>query len=621
MTDWLETNLNAVRERHPQLYDRLSSYFARTHGGKKCVLTAEAGFSNLEFQEGEHAGRKLYWDSPEREYEKSLALSALKAPRILILDGFGLGYHFKILSQSLPRSVRDILVVEKSFEVFANALKIADWREALSDGRFEFFVGLELKDFAAEIQAYLLQNERLIYTDRTEHFYFEPALTLDGPYYVAFSEAFAQGIKALKSLYVTPGEDNYRALANIVRNARHLPKWPWIQDVPKIFQGWPVAIIGAGPSLAGELANLKKYRHKFGVIAADAALLPLLNFGIVPDAVVSVERVASMRHLFDGLPKDCAVPLFTLPSIHPEVLRRYGGPIVFMKRRATFGDWLRPDLDQMIVPLGVSSVAYSVAVCLGANEIFLFGQDLAFGKGTTLSHVAGTSEYVTETTSDYKGIGLEEITGNSGETLKTTRFWKEFHAEFERLIPFFGLPCRHVIHPNEGARIHGAVLTSPGDFWSRCATDLPDVSFDFGELQPRPGSLDHLNAEFKATADYLDGFAAAMLSFLEKLSLDYHDRIDVMANSELAEVYEDALARWESWRQELIDLDANRFYHFLNCLFSGHHILTLSEREALKPEKDKLLYYMLFYMLKTGEWGREALAWALRASHLLKSYV
>ncbi len=65
-----------------------------------------------------------------------------------------------------------------------------------------------------------------------------------------------------------------------------LKKSDTIEKIIKLIQGNTVFVIGSGPSLSTAIPRLRKYRKSIK-IAADSALKPLVENGIIPDIVIT----------------------------------------------------------------------------------------------------------------------------------------------------------------------------------------------------------------------------------------------------------------------------------------------------------------------------------------------
>ena len=159
-------------------------------------------------------------------------------------------------------------------------------------------------------------------------------------------------------------------------------------------------VTGAGPSLEAQAPRLAGLRESACLIATDASLPALLGFGLTPDLVVSIDcQLYSYHHFLQGLPP--AVPL-ALDLASPPILGRLASRALYFAgghplSRYVSAHWLNlPELDTS--GGNVAQAAVSLAVSLGAREIFLAGLDFsypngkAYSRGTFLYPVAAAVE-------------------------------------------------------------------------------------------------------------------------------------------------------------------------------------------------------------------------------------
>ena len=154
------------------------------------------------------------------------------------------------------------------------------------------------------------------------------------------------------------------------------------------------AVTAAGPSLIAQIERLRgEKRAGVFLIATDTSLPCLLNAGITPDAVISIDcQHISYYHFMDGLP--AGVPLF-LDLASPPLLS-------FLSKRNQFfsgGHPLTRYISRFYRPLpeldtsggNVTYAAVSLAQELGAREIELYGADFSYPGG--VSYARGTYIY------------------------------------------------------------------------------------------------------------------------------------------------------------------------------------------------------------------------------------
>lgn len=167
-----------------------------------------------------------------------------------------------------------------------------------------------------------------------------------------------------------------------------------IENLKNYYKGKPFVVCGAGPSLDKAIPHLKEHREKFVLIAADAAVKPLMAAGITPNYATSIERLNGLQKPFwDGLdPKTCELICF--PVVHPDVLKLFKGKIRIVYRNYAYYAYFQKSWPKGLLHCGgsTSNLAVRLAEYMGASEIVLAGIDHAYEKEGDLyrSHCSNT---------------------------------------------------------------------------------------------------------------------------------------------------------------------------------------------------------------------------------------
>jgi len=165
-------------------------------------------------------------------------------------------------------------------------------------------------------------------------------------------------------------------------------------DVGELFGRYPGATIlvaGAGPTLGEHYEKLRN--RKSPLIAVDAALKPLLQAGIVPEVVVSID------HLKDGvvplfnhvsLTKCTKTSLVYFPVTPPHVLALWPGERFVAYSNSDLYQFLRDRIPRAVLYSSGSVIhpAVDLAVHMGASRVIFLGADFGYPNG--MSHVAGS---------------------------------------------------------------------------------------------------------------------------------------------------------------------------------------------------------------------------------------
>jgi hypothetical protein len=164
---------------------------------------------------------------------------------------------------------------------------------------------------------------------------------------------------------------------NIISNIRHL-KTSW----RPVFPDKPVLLVGAGLSVDNALPLILKNRAKAVIICVDTALPPLIENGIIPDAVIIVEGGFYNTLDFVGH-KDCGVPVIADLSSYPPLLNSLPAHKSFFISRifpASFFTRLSTAFSLPLLPaLGsVATAALAYVLMHSRSAVILCGFDFCY---------------------------------------------------------------------------------------------------------------------------------------------------------------------------------------------------------------------------------------------------
>jgi len=145
------------------------------------------------------------------------------------------------------------------------------------------------------------------------------------------------------------------------------------------FDGRPVLLVSAGPSLLKQLPILEKYQSLFTIIVASAAYQNLKKHNISPDYILVVDpnkKIVWDERCNIGLIKDIGCDPMTAWS----------------NTKLSFMTTHHPSIKELMYAIGydvsslytggcVATSAFNVARMMGSNPIFMIGQDLAYTDG------------------------------------------------------------------------------------------------------------------------------------------------------------------------------------------------------------------------------------------------
>lgn len=297
---------------------------------------------------------------------------------------------------------------------------------------------------------------------------------------------------------------------------------PGIDDLKGAYKDVPALIVGAGPSLDSQLETIKKNNDRFVVIAADAALKPLLKAGIRVDYCTSIERLNNyQRPFFEGLPQ-VTTELVAFPVVLPSQFELYPGPIRIVYRNYSYFAYFEKAWPKGIVKCGgsTSHLALRLADWFGCRKIFLVGLDSAYEKHPTedlyRSHCSGTghvewSSYVPlkEFAENRKHLPPIMGTANDGSEVTTNLTYYQWAKEFTGELSEVGNRIPIVNCSPKGLRIEGIPFT---DFMA--AIQAYDERFE--KIPYKTGSLSRRKFEHKVVVHNFEAWILLSKAMMEE---------------------------------------------------------------------------------------------------------
>lgn len=256
-------------------------------------------------------------------------------------------------------------------------------------------------------------------------------------------------------------EDSLIGLNNNLYNTRFILHSKDVSRLKGSFPDVPAFVVSAGPSLEKNMHQLKQIQNRGLIFAVDTILGKLLDAGIIPHFVCSIER---FPEVFDYYYKDKDIPpdiALLSPSVIPTAVFEChrGLKIIPMRQGVREYYWLNDRLLKLpqdsFISMGasVAHLPFGFAAHLGASPIVLVGQDLAYAQDGQRSHSSGT--IYDQITHGLENMTRIEVEGYHGGKILSMKDWVDFRLWFESEIIRRNL---FVINATEGgARIAGTV--------------------------------------------------------------------------------------------------------------------------------------------------------------------
>ena len=234
----------------------------------------------------------------------------------------------------------------------------------------------------------------------------------------------------------------FRTAVNLRKNQKHLQIS--LEEIKSqlCYKEW--IVVSAGPSLDEQITFLKESKGQKGIVAVNTVLRRLFREGVRPDLVVAADQYVQMKEHIDGIGEQTAgIPMIAEERVNWQYTEQYQGAICFVK----VGD--AADEESWKVSGSVAGLALEAAVRLGAEKVYLVGQDLAYPDGKT--YAAGMP-YVAEAQS--RGTML--VPSADGGMVPTSEAFNWFRIGLETQIASYP-DVRFVNLSRHGALIKGCV--------------------------------------------------------------------------------------------------------------------------------------------------------------------
>jgi len=164
-----------------------------------------------------------------------------------------------------------------------------------------------------------------------------------------------------------------------------------LSQLKDLYKARPAIIVSAGPSLRKNKHLLKDARDRAVIIAMQTTLQPLLEMGVEPHFVTSLDYHDISTRFWEKLPQTLRTQLVAEPKASSAIFDLNPGPLWLLGNDFAENLLSEMKLNKAKLPSGatVAHLAYYLAEYLGCDPIIFVGQDLGFSDG--LCYTPGTS--------------------------------------------------------------------------------------------------------------------------------------------------------------------------------------------------------------------------------------
>jgi hypothetical protein len=371
---FFERNLLALDREGENLCERLS--VAVTTAARYRMLEARNGGiipSIVDLNGKAHPLHSLI--DPVKEAER-LVSSTSGAGFLLFL---GLGGGYQVESALKNEKVERIIIIDFDIDGIAEILSHKDFVHVFNDKRVSLLVDPDVW----EVEKKILESYRPLLHGNLRSIPLRTRCNGEKEKFFPVADAVNRAIEKISLDYSVQAQFGKRWFSNIVHNILRSG-----QQSGSIPPAAHVAVCAAGPSLDKQIGRLRKRRSGLFVIATDTSFLTLVNHGIVPDAVLTIDcQHIAYRHFIGTEHVKTRLFLDIAAPPHPASLSPY-----FFSDSHPFSLFVSKyykSFPQVDVSGGnVTYAAVSLAAALQAETIELYGADFSYPEGKTYTQGA-----------------------------------------------------------------------------------------------------------------------------------------------------------------------------------------------------------------------------------------
>ena len=317
------------------------------------------------------------------------------------------------------------------------------------------------------------------------------------------------------------------------------------KSIEQPYPDFPIFIIANGPSLDNDIEVIKQYRQDAIIVSCNSATTSLLNYGVIPDFHVALERTKSTEDFLTAfIPEEIRkqINLLVLNVMYPNVLNLFGWCGVALKGKEAgtslfnLAEYNDNGAIHEILPFSnplVGNTALSFFGSLKFNNIYLFGADNGY-KDPDYHHSKNSYYYSGDGKPAHEPLkmgGKHVVKGNLGGQVLTDNFMYVGKVQMERFIDFNKRPESYIYNCSDGCYIEGSLPLASRDIILQKANVTKSEVINavkersFSKVDNKIKINEHLNF------DIFDEMCATLASILNDEALDRSEALDQLLKS------------------------------------------------------------------------------------------
>jgi hypothetical protein len=291
-----------------------------------------------------------------------------------MVSGFGLGHHLKALRERLKGDAF-FIVSEPNLQLIKLALGTVDLAGLFEQDRCVILTSPDKNDIQTRLEKHntnLMLGAQFVSHSASDR--------VASEFQKQMRQLMKDHMTYCRMSLVTMVANSRITCQNVAQNLPRFLSTPPVDILRDRFAGYPAVLVAAGPSLRKNIDLLADLKGKAIIIAVQTTFKTLLEHGIEPDFVTSLDYHEMSKRFFEDIPASVKTHLVAEPKATWHVFDAYNGPVSMVGNkfaRLCVGDQLA-GRDYLKAGATVAHLALYAAVYMGCRPIALVGQDLGY---------------------------------------------------------------------------------------------------------------------------------------------------------------------------------------------------------------------------------------------------
>lgn len=450
---------------------------------------------------------------------------------VVLLFGWGLGYHALAWIRRYAKRVKWIIALEPQAAWLARSLELLDLGLLAGAPNLDIISGYDSQTLYRTLlkrMEPILSAEMVAIPAPFANCYSSEALNIlktEANKIASTREAMLEHMEGMGSL----------CQANLIANWPSVGRAAFLRDLVGAAQSQPAVIVAAGPSLNRNIHLLPQAQGRAWIIACDTSRPILRSQGVSPHIVVSKDPTErNLAHFVDVSAEESVILAFD-PQVDPRIPSLWPGPLLLIPNRNNAVHRYIKGLeltqrDRLPLSVNVAVAAFNLAARMGCDPILFVGLDLCFARERGFSHADGAALSLPTCAEDgvlahgeidaSESVETLEVEGVDGLMYPTTSTFYEALRLLESNIA----ACQaHCIDASEGgARVAGTETIPLAQALERYCVDAIQTILPWDQtchLRDRRG----IRRSLEAVAEHIEQCGAIATEALRRLDQEGAD--------------------------------------------------------------------------------------------------